>query len=204
MNLIEIIKLQIIKTSDINKKIRLLKELGGMLWANNVGIYNLNSLERAVIEDVARDYTPQIGSQYKKKKNNVFVITIGYMSGGHTRLMENLANMLDNKCDLIITGNASVTLKKRLEKYFNEIFEIPVYNDTNINELYKLSANLERYENIILNIHPDDIASVIIRSRKAKMRTAATQTNGIVYLRTIPISFFILAVSFRPDNLGKK
>lgn len=132
-----------------------------MLWANNVGIYNLNSLERAVIEDVARDYTPQIGSQYKKKKNNVFVITIGYMSGGHTRLMENLANMLDNKCDLIITGNASVTLKKRLEKYFNEIFEIPVYNDTNINELYKLSANLERYENIILNIHPDDIASVI-------------------------------------------
>lgn len=86
-----------------------------MLWANNVGIYNLNSLERAVIEDVARDYTPQIGSQYKKKKNNVFVITIGYMSGGHTRLMENLANMLDNKCDLIITGNASVTLKKGLK-----------------------------------------------------------------------------------------
>lgn len=39
-----------------------------MLWANNVGIYNLNSLERAVIEDVARDYTPQIGSQYKRKK----------------------------------------------------------------------------------------------------------------------------------------
>ncbi|HDA4184306.1 TPA: glycosyl transferase, partial [Salmonella enterica subsp. enterica serovar Cotham] len=96
-----------------------------------------------------------------RSKKNVFVITIGYLSGGHTRLMENLASMLNNECDLIITGNVELEVKNRLNNYFNEIFEIATYEKNDLNEIYKLSDLLSNYFNIILNIHPDDIQSVI-------------------------------------------
>ncbi|EIT8471410.1 glycosyltransferase, partial [Salmonella enterica subsp. enterica serovar Cotham] len=158
MRFIQTLQSVIYNDKDVHDKIRLIKELGSMLWANNIGIYSLNDVENKIINEVSKKYCP---SKIVRSKKNVFVITIGYLSGGHTRLMENLASMLNNECDLIITGNVELEVKNRLNNYFNEIFEIATYEKNDLNEIYKLSDLLSNYFNIILNIHPDDIQSVI-------------------------------------------
>ncbi|EHL8476049.1 glycosyl transferase, partial [Salmonella enterica] len=124
MRFIQTLQSVIYNDKDVHDKIRLIKELGSMLWANNIGIYSLNDVENNIINEVSKKYCP---SKIVRSKKNVFVITIGYLSGGHTRLMENLASMLNNECDLIITGNVELEVKNRLNNYFNEIFEIATY-----------------------------------------------------------------------------
>lgn len=158
MGIIHTLQYAIRHSKNIHDKIRLTKELGSMLWSNNIGIYSLNDIESRIIEEINIGYLPV---EISRSKKNVFVITIGYLSGGHTRLMENLANMLNNDCDLIITGNIEKQVKNRFNDYFDEIFEVSTYGKNDVGMLYSLSNMLSKYDNIILNIHPDDIQSVI-------------------------------------------
>lgn len=158
MSIVSTLKYIISYKKKVKEKIELIKECGSMLWENNIGLYNLNDLESEIIKEVGEGFIP---GNFKITNKNVFVITIGYLSGGHTRLMENLSDMLDNECDLIITGTVDQKLKERFLKYFKKTYEIPTYNIIDLSEIYRLSDILSQYKNIILNIHPDDLCSVI-------------------------------------------
>ena len=71
-------------------------------------LFDISNLEEKLIRKTYSNIN-NISSFYVENKELLFVITEPYITGGHTRLMENLALMLDeNKERLIVTkGMAS-------------------------------------------------------------------------------------------------
>lgn len=158
MRIDKIIEDKITHTNDIAHKVHLTKMYGSILWSNNIGKYSANEVELEIINALEAGF--KFSSEIRKKKV-LFVLSIGYLSGGHTRLMENLASMLSCECDLVITGHVDAALLQKLKKYFSNIFQSHTYDNININDIYSLASLCATYDNVVLNIHPDDIVSVV-------------------------------------------
>lgn len=138
--------------------------LGGILSYNNIGVYSLNEIEYALSNRYINEIDVLTLDEISSVSINdiVFVISQPYLSGGHTRLMERLSSYLENTPDLIITRKASNDEKARMDRYFEKVLlytedEIP----DDINRIFKIASSLSKYKKIILNIHPDDIHTIV-------------------------------------------
>ncbi|WP_395303167.1 hypothetical protein R0L47_17785 [Pectobacterium polonicum] len=140
------------------------KNLGEILSNNNIGVYSLNEIEHALSNKYINEIDVLLLEEISSVSINdiVFVISQPYLSGGHTRLMERLSSYLDSKPDLIITRKSGHDEKMRMNQYFRNVL---LYTEDgfpdDINRIFKIAKSLSEYEKIILNIHPDDIHTII-------------------------------------------
>lgn len=150
-----------IQNSDINESIDFSYYFGETLFNNQIPIFDVSNLEEKLIEKTYSNIN-NISSFNIENKGFLFVITEPYITGGHTRLMENLALMLDENKELIVTKGMKAEVKNRLNNFFPKIIEC--YRDISedsVSYINKLINNFIKYDSIILNIHPQDIYSVI-------------------------------------------
>lgn len=149
----------IFNTKNLNESIRNAKEIGSLLWFNNIGIYGLSSQERKLCELCYKQQSWE--DVICKCANELFIVTEPYLTGGHTRLMERLSQYCINKPDLLITRASSEVVVERLEPYFNELKAIYLNANDYLTHVHCLIKKIQKYNKVILNIHPDDISTVI-------------------------------------------
>ena len=77
-------------------------------------------------EELIEKTYPHIENSFTFNDENngfLFVVTEPYITGGHTRLMENLSLMIDEYKELIVTKSINIEVKNRLNNFFPKITE---------------------------------------------------------------------------------
>ncbi len=161
MKEIEAIK-DLIFNSDIHQSIEL--AVCFIRDINTSDYYDLNvtDVERALIEKVNETNSISFEIEDKEGNNVLFIISEGYTTGGHTRLMENLSQMIPNKPTVLITRPTEQSVITRFENYFEQI--ITCFKDKSnddVNYINSLAKEIVKHDKVILNTHPDDLHTVI-------------------------------------------
>ncbi|WP_201584151.1 hypothetical protein [Psychrobacter jeotgali] len=140
---------------------------------NNSDYYNLDitDIESALIDKIFSLVKNDLPRKYSTSKDTLFIISQGYITGGHTRLMENLSQMMPNKCPLLITRTTEDHVINRLERYFSTITKC-FNNKDDLVYIQKLSNEIQAYEKVILNTHPDDIHTIIACALAKKINSS--------------------------------
>ena len=135
--------------------------LGEVLFYNEIPLFDLSLIEDNLIARVLRctefyfEMPPDVNTF-------LFVVSQPYITGGHTRLMENLSLMIDERRNLLITRGANVGIKERLTNYFSKVNECyRQKNEKSIAFIIRLVNEITQYEKIVLNPHPEDIFTII-------------------------------------------
>lgn len=130
--------------------------------ASNYYDINVTDIEIALIEKVNETNSMSFEFEGKTYEDALFVISEGYAAGGHTRLMENLSQMIPSKPTVLITRPTEQSVITRFKKYFEKV--IVCFKDKSNDDLEyirSLAKEMVNYEKLILNTHPDDIHTVI-------------------------------------------
>ncbi|MBA0215039.1 hypothetical protein [Pectobacterium brasiliense] len=163
-NFIKKITDDIIKSKSLNNALQKSLRLGNLLWDNNIGIYNLNELENLLSERYIKEmcYEEVDELPINTTEGELFIVSQPYFSGGHTRLMERLSSFLEKKPDLLITRHVNDDMIIRMNGFFNDVFlySEKIFPDDK-KRIFEYAKIITNYKNIILNIHPDDIHTVI-------------------------------------------
>lgn len=153
--------ISLVEELELESSLDLAALIGGLLFHNEIPIFDLTRVENYLAEKTLKEIDFKVNTVCSKDKV-LFVVTEPYMTGGHTRLMENLGLMLDKKSDLLITRSSCNSVRERLALVFSEINEISINSKkSNSDYIVNLVCEISKYENIILNIHPEDIFTVI-------------------------------------------
>ena len=93
----------LIFNSDIHQSIELAASFIRDINASDYYDLNVTDIERALIKKF--DKTNSILVEFKGKTYDsaLFVISEGYATGGHTRLMENLSQMIPSRPTVLVT-----------------------------------------------------------------------------------------------------
>ncbi|MCF1439850.1 MAG: hypothetical protein LPD71_14250, partial [Shewanella sp.] len=153
-----------IQGTEINTAISQAEMLGWLLWKNDIGIYSLRQLECALTLKVAQQLSLQPGEDTRHETvacEVLFLATEMYLSGGHSRLAENLSSYIDNHADLLVTRGLSPEVAAREQNHFRQLFSITRHKRDRITEIRQIVQRLLGYRQIIVNIHPSDIVSTI-------------------------------------------
>lgn len=102
----------------------------------------------------------EISQPAAKTESTLFVVSEPFMTGGHTRLMERLAEGLLDKPNLLVTRSARPDILQRLGNYFNAIVIINA-DEAIKRKVVAIAQQIVAYQQVVLNIHPDDIVTVI-------------------------------------------
>jgi hypothetical protein len=156
---------QCIKKSDINEALDLSVTLGTILWNNNLGIYSLHELEVYLIKlaEESLDYSLVEKQLFSDKgAGYLFVATELYLTGGHTRLLENLSTFIGfTTVDLFVKDKVDTEIFKRESVYFSNILTLDDIGESQAEKILKMVSVFIRYEHIFLNLHPNDIVTVV-------------------------------------------
>lgn len=129
---------------------------------NTSGSFYLNM--RDIEEDLITKFLSLNNIDFKHenliKNQPLFLISQGYSTGGHTRLMENLSIMVPDKTTLLITRPTQINVLKKFEECFEKII-ICLKEDNNIGYVLKIAKEILKYEKVVLNTHPDDIFAIV-------------------------------------------
>jgi hypothetical protein len=150
-----------IQNSEINDSINFAYYLGEILFHNQIPFFDISDIEEKLIEET---YLYIKNSSTFNVENNgfLFVVTEPYITGGHTRLMENLSLMIDGDKELIVTKAMNIEVKNRLNNFFPKIIECyREKKENSITFISKLINKIIKYNSIVLNIHPEDIYTII-------------------------------------------
>lgn len=163
MKEIEEIK-NLIFNSDIHQSIELAASFIRDINASDYYDINVTDIERALIKKVNETNSMFVEVEFEVKAYDsaLFVISEGYATGGHTRLMENLSQMIPSKPTVLITRPTEQSVITRFENYFEQI--ITCFKDKNnddINYINSLAKEIVKHDKVILNTHPDDLHTVI-------------------------------------------
>ena len=134
-----------------------------ILFKYQIPIYNLCDIEVSLLSRLSAIFEKTEGVLDKDKTKKVlFVVSEAYLVGGHTRLMENLSLMLPDNNDLLITRDCAVAVRSRLSEYFPSIIECVRHpGENSVGHIIKITENIKYYDKVILNVHPDDIFSIL-------------------------------------------
>lgn len=153
------LKNKITSTNNLEYAISLAEALAKLLWSNNVGVYSFPDIETHLQLKVI-DAVRVSGCVLNKNDDILFVISEPYLAGGHTRLMERLSEMLVDDSDLLITRHSGDLEKIRMSSFFANVTIVPGTLSI-LKKIEHISKIYAKYNKIILNIHPDDIISVL-------------------------------------------
>ena len=140
-----------------------------IVYKYQLKIYDLSDIEKFLIQKTQATLDLNRGIN-ESKKGTLFVVSCPLSSGGHTRLMENLSKMLPEKNDLLVTRVFENNLEDVLYRYFSGIKKcFRKRSQNSVDHINTLFKELVGYEKIVLNIHPDDISTVIACSLIKKL-----------------------------------
>ncbi|RWU17770.1 hypothetical protein DM813_24085 [Pseudomonas alkylphenolica] len=130
---------------------------GALLWAVDLDIYEAAELERCLVAKCA----PVVSLPPAGGGSNacVHVVSEPYLQGGHTRLMERLAQMHGEPVDLLVTRQSQPQVTERMSGFFDHV--VVAQGDDPCSRLQDILNELSRYEKVILHIHPDDILATV-------------------------------------------
>ncbi|ELY5783925.1 hypothetical protein SNN71_004230, partial [Cronobacter sakazakii] len=125
--------------------------LGRLLWHNHVGIYSLVDLEKHLIDRITNVIDGgEITEPVNKEKSSLFIVSEPFMTGGHTRLMERLAEGLSDHPDLLITRKTQPDILQRLKNYFQSITVVSANEDVKC-RIITIAQKIVSYQKVVLN-----------------------------------------------------
>lgn len=147
------------------------EQLGKLLRDNEVGIYSLNDVESFLINEYITNIPMDVSFiDNRQSSRAIFIATELYHVGGHTRLMERLASFLESKPDLLITKHSMDTIIKREMNFFSNVYHAGNCVSSVLEKIKCLLNVILKYDLLILNIHPEDIYSVVACGLAKKMK----------------------------------
>lgn len=159
MNSFEKIK-TLVFNSSIDKSLDLAVSLIKSINSSNYYCLNLTDIEEFLITKVLSLSSITFEEKHFVQEQVLFVISEGYSTGGHTRLMENLSTMLKGKHVLLITRSTENEVIESFRKYFKSI-KISLKESDNLSYIFEIVKNIIKYEKVVLNTHPDDIFTIV-------------------------------------------
>lgn len=170
--LLELIKISIKDGSDFDEAIALSVLYGTLASTKRNRIYDGGDVESIFIERFERTF---VTIDTNPVNETIHVVSQTYSYGGHTKLMEQLACMEDNKSDVLITQNDRVGYAEG-SGLFGEIFNLSKLN--NKDKLLEMIKILSRYKRVVLHIFPADfIEAVAARYLKQNSSTQVFFVN---------------------------
>lgn len=157
--LFEDFQVGIFETADLDHALEFAQAYGNLLWFADVGIHDAPRVELDLIERC----TPIAELQPRPRPDDdvsvLHVITEPLMTGGHTRLMERLAEMQGAPTDVLITRSASLEARHHVSGFFQKTW---VLSSQRLSDaLMEMVTILCGYQKVVLHIHPDDITAVV-------------------------------------------
>jgi hypothetical protein len=149
-----------LNTSDLNEKLKLSRLYCHLITGSKELVYDAIKYEI----DISKHFIPLVADIHLNHnlistKSSLHIISEAYLSGGHTRLCENLASMDFISPDLLISREAKELVINRLESHFVNVFYIN--NNDECERIKSIFLKVIEYENVVLHIHPDDILVTI-------------------------------------------
>jgi hypothetical protein len=133
---------------------------GNIAWNNPVGIFRADDIEDIVYAKVAKIRSEVLNQNHSVKNGKLLhVLTEGYTSGGHTRVVERLiGERPDNvqRQDIVIVEICPREVIDKLIKLSTLVRMVP---QTGLKAIPVLAAIMAEYSDVVLHIHPDDIVS---------------------------------------------
>lgn len=158
--IISILRSKILE-SDIDDSVDFAFFLGEILSYNGIPFFDMSSIEEDLVQRLNINKNYNFLQDYQSE-DDLFIVSEPYITGGHTRLMENLSLMIDGEKHLLITRHVDDITKKRLSNFFTSINTCyRAKGELSTEYIGRLVNELVKYNRLILNIHPDDIFTVI-------------------------------------------
>lgn len=155
----EKLKEEFLSEDRIEKKLYLAKVYGRFCVENRTGKFSDYELEEELIK-----ISPVTVCKSQKENGRVLhIATEVYLSGGHTRLIDNWIKFEEKNQDLILLEQVEkipIWLKETLEKSKGHIF-ISDLKENLLTKAQKLYNLAQGYSKIILHIHPNDIIPIL-------------------------------------------
>lgn len=153
----------IIQEKDIDNKINLVEFLYTNMVYNHPGIFCSSVIENELLKIAEQIPCPPV--QSFDSNSFLHVLTEGYETGGHTRVIERWIenSNLSNKYSIVFTNpkmkNIPLTLKEQVLKRGGNIF----YCDANTqrDRASQLRQISQKFEYIIMHIHMDDTVPIL-------------------------------------------
>lgn len=142
------------KTESFEDAIFLSDFLNGVVNSSFLKIYDFEEFEIKIFDKFLKNEEFEFSSTVNSD-DFLYVVTESYRKGGHTPLMERLASMHPQKPSLLVTKNAAYDHSK----FFSNVWVIE--NNSHLIKLNLILKKLSAFEKIILNIHPDDILTIL-------------------------------------------
>lgn len=139
------------------------RALGVILHANNLGLYALPEVEQTLFARMQAQLGPLLLRDPALPRTALgFVITTGYLTGGHTRLMERMAKFCPDTPDLLVTGRCDRSVLQHWQSQFTQIiclnqFRAPAFSE----QVLCLAQRLASYDQLVIFIHPEDVFAVV-------------------------------------------
>ncbi len=146
-------------TADLDHALAFAQAYGNLLWFADVGIHDAPRVELDLIERCTPVAELQPGPRPDDGVSVLHVITEPLLTGGHTRLMERLAEMQGAPTDVLITRCASLEVQQHIAYFFQNTW---VLSSNRLHDaLMEMVTILCGYQKVVLHIHPDDITAVV-------------------------------------------
>lgn len=148
-----------ISKANLEDALALARLYGNIAWNNPVNSYEANEIESTIYRQLAQLKSEfPVGSKATKNGKILHVLTEGYTSGGHTRVLERLLKVHGSfpKQDLVIVEICPDEVISKLSATGLAVTRIA---STGSQAIAELSAIMTMYSSVVLHIHPDDIVS---------------------------------------------
>ncbi len=145
--------------ASIDDALVLARYYGNLCWSMGSVVYDSSDLERKLASRVIaeRGLAARTDAQ---QKDALHVVSEPYLTGGHTRLMEKLADMHETTPDIMITRPTPRSVSDKVREHFSCLHDAASIPGE-VERIRYMTNVMAGYQRIVLSIHPDDILSVI-------------------------------------------
>ncbi|WP_017346833.1 hypothetical protein [Pantoea sp. A4] len=155
--LLQELRQQVLAQPDLRHMLTLARAYGALCQAADSDIYDDAPLEQTLIEKACAQLMPP--QPAVNPGACLHIISEAFIIGGHTRLMEKLAQMQPEKSDLLVTRSIDEQAAARCAAVFQQVYQL---NTTDpVSQLLHISERVAGYQRVVLHIHADDIATVV-------------------------------------------
>ena len=166
-----------LKSADVDDALALTRIYGNVAWNNPVGIYQADDIEDLIYLKLSRIRDAVLAEGCRQKNGKILhVLTEGYSSGGHTRVLERLvsSSVTNATQDVVIVEMCPATVVAKLKAAGADVKYVEGTGGAAVSELALMMAE---YDSVVLHIHPDDIVSSLAARIAHSMGTKVALYN---------------------------
>lgn len=208
--IVDNIKNIINKEKSIEEQLNLIQVLCNYLWENITGIYRDKDIENIILDISDKIFKGnKAKDSYLKniREETLHIITETYTMGGHTRLLYNWLKFdIERKNDILIVKPEN----SKIPNWLDEILKlrngnlILINKNTIIEKATKIREICKNYNEIVLHIHPDDIATVLALSSFKNKRIFFMNHSDHSYSLGYNLASCVLELTKDGKKMGEK